>query len=358
MKIIDLKELKSRLLQNCKIIDVRAPVEFKQGALPNSVNLPVLDDEERALVGTCYKKMGKEKAIELGHQIVSGANKSDKINKWKEFIVNHPHAIMTCFRGGLRSQISQRFLSESGVDICRIEKGYKEVRQYFTDELDAYSETENFRILTGSTGSGKTKLLKQVSLFYPTVDLENLAQHRGSAFGAMKTPQPAQASFENSLSLEILKLRDSAPDSAILYEDESRLIGSLHLPDKFFEKLRNASVIKMNVELEARIENIFEDYIYPEEAIFDKYSRSVIKISKKLGGLRAQELLQDISFSHKKFIEEGLLASNKIWIEKLLVWYYDPMYSFSFSNRNPRIEFEGSAQEITEYLNFRRSSSC
>lgn len=358
MKTIDLKELKNRLLQDCKIIDVRAPIEFAQGALPNSINLPILDDQERALVGTCYKKMGKEKAIELGHQIVSGANKFDKINKWKEFIENNPHAIMTCFRGGLRSRISQSFLAESGIEISRIENGYKEVRQCFIDELNAYSEAENFRILTGSTGSGKTKILKQASLFYPTVDLENLAQHRGSAFGAMKNPQPAQASFENSLALNILKLRASAPGSAILYEDESRLIGSLHLPDKFFDKLRKTSVIKVNVELAERIENIFEDYIYPEEAIFDKYAKAVAKISKKLGGLRAQELLQDIRFSHRQFIEEGRLVSNKIWVEKLLVWYYDPMYSFSLVNRNPVIEFEGTPQEIIEYLKFKRSASC
>lgn len=350
MRTIDLSELKLKLLQDYKIIDVRAPLEFAQGALPNSVNLPVLDDQERALVGTCYKKINQEKAIELGHQIVSGENKRNKISKWIEYIEKNPHTIMTCFRGGLRSRISQGFLAESGIEIDRIENGYKEVRQYFIDELNNYANTQNLRLLTGNTGSGKTKILKQASKFYPVIDLEELAQHRGSAFGSMKNPQPAQATFENSLSFEILKLRSLKPDSRLLFEDESRLIGSLHLPDRFFDKLRKSSVIKMNVALEERIENIFADYIYPEAEIFEKYSRAITKISKKLGGLRAQELLRDLTFSNKQFLEEGRLVSNKIWIEKLLVWYYDPMYSFSLLQRDPLVEFEGGAKDVIEYL--------
>lgn len=350
MKTIDFEEFKVRLLQGWKIIDVRAPGEYAQGALPNSINLPVLDDQERTAVGICYKKSGQDKAIELGHQIVSGANKKEKVRKWQEYIAENPHSILTCFRGGLRSQISQGFLAEMGTDIPRVEKGYKEVRQYFTDELNAYAESENVRLLTGSTGSGKTKLLKKISLFYPTVDLEDLAQHRGSAFGAMGNPQPAQASFENSLSFAVLQSRTNTPGTDILYEDESRLIGSLHLPEKFFDKLRKSGVIKVNVDIQERIENIYEDYIFPQEEIFDKYSRAVTKISKKLGGTRALELQNDLSFSRKQFLEEGLLVSNKIWIEKLLVWYYDPMYSFSLTNRNPNIEFEGLPKEIIEYL--------
>ena len=295
------------------------------------------------------KKSGREKAIELGYQIVSGANKDEKLKKWKEFLNNNPHAILTCFRDGLRSQISQAFLAEVGIEIRRIEKGYKEAR-LLLDELDLYSANDQLKILTGSTGSGKTKILKQVSGFYPTIDLEELAKHRGSAFGSMKSPQPAQASFENSLSYEILKLKSINPKAVILYEGESRLIGSLHLPENFFDKLRKTSVIKMNVALEDRVENIFVGYIYPEAEIFDKYTKAIIKISKKLGGLRAQELQNDIKFSQQQFAEEGLLISNKIWIEKLLVWYYDPMYSYSLMNRKPGIEFEGGPQEVIEYL--------
>ncbi len=347
MKTLDLAELKARFLQDCKILDVRAPLEFAQGALPNSVNLPILDDAERALVGTCYKNSGQEKAIELGHRIVMGENKQQKIAAWKNFIQDNPHAIMTCFRGGLRSKISQQFLAEVGIEIPRIQHGYKDVRQFFTDELSSYAESCQLRVLTGNTGSGKTKILRKASGFYPVVDLENLAQHRGSAFGAMKNPQPAQATFENHLCHEIIKLQTQKP---ILFEDESRLIGRLHLPEKFFDKLRASAVIKMNVPLEVRIENIFEDYISPEAAIFQKYIDAINRISKKLGGVRSQELLADLKYSQTQFSELGLLESNRVWIEKLLVWYYDPMYSYSLTTRQPKIEFEGSDRETIDYL--------
>lgn len=358
MKTIKFEELKLKLKKDCKIIDVRAPIEFAQGAIPNSVNLPILDDQERALVGTCYKKAGRDKAIELGHQVVSGINKEEKVKNWKIYFEKNPHVIITCFRGGLRSQSAQTFLAEIGIEISRIEKGYKEVRQFYLDELDHYSENSELKLLTGSTGSGKTKLLKKVKNFYPMIDLEELAQHKGSAFGAMLNPQPSQASFENSLAHEIFKF-DTKSDteasfakrsSPILFEDESRLIGSLHLPEKFFKKLRQTSVIKMNVDLVDRIENIYEDYIYPDSTIFVKYLKAVLKIEKKLGGLRVQELQKDLRFSQLQFAEEGLLLSNKIWIEKLLVWYYDPMYSYSLDQRNPKIEFEGKPKDIMEYL--------
>lgn len=350
MKTIGLSEFKNRLLQDCKILDVRAPLEFAQGALPNSVNLPILNDDERALVGTCYKNSGQEKAIELGNRIVMGENKQQKVSAWKNFVEANPHAIMTCFRGGLRSRISQQFLQEAGFEIPRLEHGYKEARQFFIDELNSYSETCELRLLTGNTGSGKTKILREAAVFYPAVDLENLAQHRGSAFGAMKNPQPAQATFENRLSFEVFKFRSLAVKPPILFEDESRLIGRLHLPEKFFDKLRSSAVIKMLVPLEVRIENIFEDYIYPEAAIFQKYLDAITRISKKLGGVRSQELLSDIKYSQTQFSELGLLESNRIWIEKLLVWYYDPMYTYSLTNRNPKVEFEGSDRETIAYL--------
>lgn len=359
MKTISSEELKTKLLQNYVIIDVRAPIEFSQGSLPNSVNLPLLDDNERALVGTCYKKSGREKAIELGYQIVSGANKTNKIKKWQDFLTNNPRAIITCYRGGLRSQIAQSFLSEAGVEISRIEEGYKSVRQYFIEALhealDEVTPKNNLKLLTGSTGSGKTKLLQTVQDFQPIIDLEHLAEHRGSAFGGTDLAQPAQATFENNLSYEILKLREKKPKKFILFEDESRVIGSLHLPEILFSRMRESSVIKMDVSLQDRIENIYADYIYPSEAIFSKYLNAISKIKKKLGGLRAEELLNDIRLSQRQFFEEGLLVSNKVWIEKLLVWYYDPLYAYSLDFRKPKIEFAGPPADIIDYLKHRNT---
>lgn len=351
MKTILAEDIIEKLMESAPIIDVRASVEFEQGSLPNSTNLSILDDDERASIGTCYKKNGREKAIELGHHIVSGANKEQKIQNWKLFIQKNPNAIITCFRGGLRSQISQSFLKEVGVDIPRIEKGYKEVRQILTNNLDIFCQQNQIKLLTGNTGSGKTIFLKKVSELYPVVDLETLAQHRGSAFGAMSDKQPSQATFENAMIVEILRRKSQKPNLPILFEDESRLIGRIHLPENLFNLMRAALVIKINVNLEQRVENIFDDYIKPDEKIFSKFIDAIQKITTRLGGLRAQEILSDIKKSQQLFLNQQELQSNKIWIEKLLVWYYDPMYTYSFNKRNPKIEFEGTHDQIFNYLN-------
>ena len=124
LKTIDLDDFSKSISDNLRILDVRAPMEFAQGALPNSTNLPILNDEERHLIGTCYKINGREVAIALGHKIVSGENKTKKLQAWKDFFTQYPHAVLTCFRGGLRSQIAQKFLFEAGIDRPRLEKGY------------------------------------------------------------------------------------------------------------------------------------------------------------------------------------------------------------------------------------------
>lgn len=357
MQTLDLQQTENLILNGSKIIDVRAPVEFAHGALPNSVCLPVLDDLERAQVGTRYKKDGQDAAIKLGHQLVSGDNLEVKLAKWKDFFEKHPDSILTCFRGGLRSQTSQKFLKESGIEIPRIKSGYKGMRTHLSHRLLDYSKSAKMKILTGNTGSGKTRLLKELAEFYPCVDLEELAQHRGSAFGKRHgRPQPAQASFENALSVEVIKA--ALVERPILFEDESRLIGSLHLPEPFFIKMRESKVIKLKVNLEKRIQNIFEDYVLIDEMkdpevidlIYDKYVAAINRITKKLGGLRASELLADLQMSRKELKENNSLESNRIWIEKLLIWYYDPMYVYSLDLRKPVIEFEGTESEVTDFL--------
>ena len=138
MQTLSESESLLRILNGYKIIDVRAPVEFSQGALPASVNLPVLDDRERALVGTCYKVEGRESAIELGYSLVSGDNQQNKLALWKSFISSNPNTILTCFRGGLRSRNTQTALKELGFALPRIGHGYKGMRSHLSNELSAY----------------------------------------------------------------------------------------------------------------------------------------------------------------------------------------------------------------------------
>ncbi len=353
LQTLNLAEFKKHFLNGKPIIDVRAPIEFLQGAIPGSVNGPILDDVERALIGTMYKQNGPDEALQLGYQIVSGRNKSDKVDFWKKFIHENPETILTCFRGGKRSQITQQFLSEQGISVRRIEGGYKSIRQFFIENLDRYSDQQKMILLTGCTGSAKTHLLKKAQSFYPCIDLEELAQHRGSAFGNLPTPQPAQADFENRLSGEIFKLIEKNEARAFLFEDESRLIGHRHLPDHFFNQLRQSKVILVKHSLQERIENIFLDYIQNvnlSESLFNYYENSLLRIQKRLGGLKSQEILKDIQDSKIAFLRGNELESNKVWIEKLLVNYYDPLYTSSFRKRDPEILFEGTHAEILDFL--------
>lgn len=335
---------------NIPIIDVRAPVEFSQGHLPNSKNIPILNNEERALVGTCYKQKGREAAIALGHRLVSDQNKKIKVDQWIEFIKKNPQGILTCFRGGLRSQIAQKFIAEAGFQVSRIDGGYKNVRQTYLDELKKVN-TENIKIkmLTGETGCGKTEIIKSFKNL--SIDLENRAAHRGSAFGRQSWPQPSQATFENRISHDFIQKKYLKPNHFIILEDESRVIGSLHLPESLFLKMRQSPVIQVVQDIDQRVQNIFKEYIFTDNKIYDHFEIAIQKISKKLGNLRANEIIKDIRNSRQNFLNHSDLNMNKIWIEKILIWYYDPIYQYSLNKRQPMIEFKGSYVEVIDYLN-------
>lgn len=341
-------------------MDVRAPVEFEQGSLPGAVNLPIMNNEERALVGTTYKKEGRETAVALGHSLISGATKEARMKAWQEQIRQNPNTVIYCFRGGLRSQITQRWLREAGVERPLIVGGYKKARQFLSDEIEQFAKSAPCLMLTGSTGSAKTQILQQASIDYPTVDLEALAHHRGSAFGAWEIPQPSQRDFENRMAVAIIKVRDRFTESPVLLEDESRMIGQRTLPESLFNTMRASPVIFVEETFEQRVENIFQDYVAstalgkdsePEALqVFAKYRGAIEAISRKLGGLRAQEVLQDIAKSQEDYCSGRGLEANKEWIRKLLHYYYDPLYSKSLANRQPKVLFRGPPSEVLAYL--------
>lgn len=351
MKVFE-PDFKPLFLAKTPWIDVRAPVEFEQGSLPGAINLPIMNNEERALVGTTYKREGREKAIELGHRLVSGAIKESRVQAWLSQARQSPQSVFYCFRGGLRSQISQRWLKEAGVERPLIEGGYKKVRQVLRDEIEQFSQKRSVVMITGTTGSAKTQLLKNASTYLPVLDLEALARHRGSAFGARETPQPAQIDFENQMAVAILALSEGT----VLIEDESRMIGQLTVPESLFLKMRSSPVFRVDESLETRIENVFRDYILetpiaqgtPDQArrLFAYYRQAVTAISKKLGGLRSQELLQDLAFCENEALTRRHFEGNKGWISKLLIYYYDPLYQKSLQKRQPKVLFQGTAEQI------------
>ncbi len=356
MKINDYRSL---FVNDTPLIDLRAPVEFLQGALPGARNFPILNDDERAQVGTTYKEQGPEAATQLGHQLVSGAIKNDRLEQWSRFIQENPDTVLYCFRGGQRSQITQRWLKEAGVDRPLIQGGYKAVRQYFIEETDRISQAVPWLVISGPTGSGKTELVQKLAPAHSAIDLEDLAKHKGSAFGAMDVPQPTQIDFENLLAAQLLKLEDRfSAQSLFLVEDESRMIGARHLPVLLFEKMRASKVVWIEDPMEVRVERILNEYVRiplakNPEPVFAKFKKAVHAINKRLGGLRAQEVLKVLDEAEAAYQKTGDLEINRVWIELLLVYYYDPVYLKSLDKRQVGVSFRGSFDACHQYIESR-----
>lgn len=362
-------DLKTLFLNDIPFIDVRAPIEFTQGHLPKAECLPILNDAEREAVGTVYKQKGQLEAVKLGHQLISGSVREERLAKWVLFKSKNPNVVLYCFRGGQRSALSQQWMAEAGCEIQRLEGGYKVARQFLTEQSDLCANQIQFLVLAGLTGSGKTTFLNEIKVSYPILDLESIAKHRGSAFGGFTQPQPSQATFENVLAVELLKLDSKAKvdPRRVLVEDESRMIGKRNLPTKFYTKLRESAVIFLDVELEQRVQNIFDEYICgshlgklemdkSESAetaarqVFASFKNAVNAISSRLGGLRSQELMASIEKAELQTFKYKNLEENKVWIKKLLTDYYDPLYTHSLDRRSPNIILNAKKSECLLFL--------
>lgn len=346
-------------LNDIPMMDVRAPIEFEKGAFPASVNCPLMSDAEREAVGTCYKENGQQAAIALGHQLVQGNVKAQRVASWQSFAEQNPNGILYCFRGGMRSQIVQQWLRETGIEMDYVEGGYKALRQYLIDQLQQRISQGNIYVLSGATGSGKTEVIHR----WPhSVDLEGLANHRGSAFGSTGTEQPSQIDFENAWSVDWLK-RVHQSAAPVLFEDESRLIGRIAVIPEFLALTKQAPIVHLKASLEERIARIREDYFvnaYQQQlpngeeaalAYLDNFIRSALnRIQKRLGGERHQQLLAVLDES------SALLKSTNQWsrfdtiIEVLLNDYYDPMYNYQYSKKAQQQIAEGDSVEVLEWL--------
>ena len=197
------------------LIDLRAPTEFNPGAFPNAINLPLMTDDERAKVGTCYKQYGQQAAIKLGHKLVSGECREQRMAQWRSFIEQNPEGYLYCFRGGLRSQTVQQWLADEGLEYPLINGGYKAMRRFLMDSLEALPQSFNFIVIGGRTGTRKTDLILKLP---NSIDLEGRANHRGSSFGRRVGGQPTVINFENNLAIDLLKLKTNY--STLLIEDE------------------------------------------------------------------------------------------------------------------------------------------
>lgn len=330
------------LRQSTPLIDVRAPREFAQGTVPSAVNLPLLNDDERAAVGKTYKNAGREAAIALGYQLLEGETKQARLAAWRTFCDQHPNAAICCWRGGLRSQIAQQWLADGGIHRPRVAGGAKALRRFCLDVLER-GASRNLILLAGRTGSGKTETLRRAANH---VDLEALANHRGSAFGAQSTPQPPPVAFENALAAALLNLDAGA--SAVL-EDESRTIGRLAIPEPLFQAMQQAPVVLLQTETEQRIQNIYREYVLEASRPKERLLTALARIERRLGGERHRQIKQRMATAFAA-TPRAAPALHKEWIRSLLRDYYDPMYDHQLSRKLPRIVFRGNADETLRYL--------
>jgi len=348
-------------LHDIPLMDVRAPVEFDKGAFPQSQNRPILDDLQREAVGTCYKRHGQDAAIALGLKLATADIRQQRIEQWSQFISEHQEGYLYCFRGGLRSRTTQAWLKEQGVHYPLIKGGYKAMRSYLIQQLESGINNVPLVILSGLTGSGKTRVLNKTPY---AIDLEGLANHRGSAFGSDLTNfQPTQINWENQLSIAYLKHQHNFPTSGLLLEDEGNRIGRNLMPESLNKKIAQAPLLFLECDIEQRIAIIRKDYIdtnWPQYQQFysqtaqEHFSSFVLdslsRIKKRLGGSRYQKIHSLFTHALSHLFSTGKSDLFDEGIRLLLLEYYDPMYQYQLQKKQRHILFHGTETEILDWV--------
>ena len=338
-------------------LDVRSEGEAATASIPGFINAPVLNNSERHEVGTVYKREGQAQAISLGHRLV-GPHKDARVTGWVASVRSSREqgAVVACWRGGLRSRTSAEWLGAALGKDARVELvrgGYKAMRALLLEELDPGKFTDDITVIAGPTGSGKTDLLRAAGS--AALDLEAMASHRGSAFGRVfGATQPAQATFENRLFLDLFAKRLRTARYPLVLEDESLPIGDVRLPKPVFEAITRAPVVLLEVSLEERTRRLALTYgvedsrTHGPERVRDSLLRAVARISRRLGGLRAAKLsgLIEIAFVRDPFRLENHLE----WVNYLLVEHYDAYYRRSIERLNRKILFKGDIKECEQWL--------
>jgi tRNA 2-selenouridine synthase len=363
------------MLEGASLIDVRAPVEFIGGSVPGSVNIPLLDDAQRAAIGICFKEQGQDAAIELGHQLISSEVRAQRLQAWSQFLSEHPQTMICCLRGGLRSRLTQKaILDELGILVPIVAGGYKALRQTFIETLERAPVDFNFRLVGGLTGSEKTYQLRkragELSQQNPRLhfwDLELFANHRGSAFGRTTSDQPTQANFENQAALDLLKLKLASPDTReLVVEDESQLIGKCLIPKTVFDKMKLAPLFVFESPRDARARHLVDIYLNENygfqnrarssetDDLFAKFYTDTLAslkaIGPRLGGLRTQVLLDSFELAFQAHAQTGIGTSHFGWVENLLEWYYDPLYARALERSVGRVLAKGDPANLALHI--------
>ena len=340
-------------------------------SFPSVVNIPLMTNDERHEVGICYKEQGQEAAIKLGNALVTGAAKAERLERWSAFCRSNPtEGYLYCHRGGLRSNIVRDWIQEeTGVRYPLVAGGYKAMRQFLLDELDRSMDPKNTEVvmLCGKTGSGKTRVIERMDKC--SIDLEGLANHRGSAFGSFPgDEQPSQIDFENSLSVALLKLLDADARKApkpVLVEDESNRIGRVGLPGVLKERMDTADggIVLIEETLEARVDVLVEDYVVDLGRRFARRHGdedgpgmhrqflldALKRIKNRLGGDRYEQVRRTMEAACDEERIKGNTSLHRVWLAALLEQYYDKMYDYQLSSHDRKVIFRGSRDAVTEW---------
>jgi tRNA 2-selenouridine synthase len=301
-----------KLAEEIPIIDVRSPSEFSKGHIPGSYNIPLFDDKERETVGIRYKKEGRIKAILKGLELTGPSTQSKLEQALK--ISKEGRLLVHCWRGGMRSEAMAWLFSLGDIQTDVLEGGYKSYRRFVLENLSAQ---RRMIILGGLTGSGKTYILKYLeNSGRQIIDLERIANHKGSAFGSLgQLPQPTSEHFSNLL---FSRLREAGNQQPIWLEDESRNIGNVFMPEEFYLSMQENPAVILLMDINARLPRLLEEY-----SVFtpDELAASVMRISKRLGGDNTKEAVQAIySGDYAKAIE-------------ITLHYYDRAYLFGLKRK-------------------------
>lgn len=315
------------------VIDVRSPGEYLHAHIPEAVSLPLFDDDERKIVGTTYKQVSRETAIKTGLDFfgpkmrkmveeveeILNSKFQPQNSKTQESKIQNPKSIIVhCWRGGMRSSAVAWLLDMYGFDVYLLVGGYKAFRRWVLQQL---AQEYNFQLIGGYTGSGKTIVLQELANQNQSVlDLEAIANHKGSAFGGlgMKT-QPSTEMFENRMATQLHHLTKENPEQTIWVEDESQRIGMVNLPSVLWQQLRKKPVHFLDIPFEERLNYLVEEYgVFEKEELI----KATERIQKRLGGLETKTAINAL--------QEGNIKAGF----EVLLKYYDKHYLKGLHNRN------------------------
>lgn len=316
------------------VVDVRTSEEFEENSLPGAINLPIFDKIERSIIGTMYKQQGKDIAVDKGFDLVS--ERLTEIVAAFEPYRDRKIAI-SCARGGMRSRAMVNFLSTAGFDVSQVEGGYKAYRHIVLDEVNSYAP--DLIVLHGLTGVGKTRLIEKL---HPAIDLEGMARHRSSLFGALDRIPNNQKCFEAEFHQKIQENQQQP----IFVEGESRKIGGVFMSSAFAAAMKKARMIYIHAPMELRIQRIIEDYPMDDPTVRQKADAVIKSLRQRLGSTLVDHLCL-------------LLKKDDLseFVHILLEEYYDKRYGNCMEKYKYELEIssENVDQAVSELHDYRNS---